>query len=420
MSKKWLLLSLCLLMAVACASVALAQRAATATTRTTARQDEGARAFSMVVVDDNFLGVYTEPVTSENMSRYNLSGEPRGVVVTRVVENSPAARGGLQKDDVIVRFDGEAVTSTQKLSRLINESAPGHAARLTVSRGGSEREMTVTLGRRDLSAGASQGMMFKDGELFRWDDGQWRKQTEEEARKQREEWQKRSGDWKKQTEEMQKRSEELSKRLGQLQQQLPQDVSPQLREQLEKMQVEGNYLFAFGAGRRIGVTTTQLTTQLADYFGVSRDGGVLITSVVENSPAAKAGLKAGDVVTEVDGERIKSAGDLTRLVNRKQEGDVTLSVTRDHNHRSFRVTPEKSPAPTTWTTPEGFFDTPRAAIALPRSGFVRPSITTTPQLRVMPALPAQPALPRVVVPTTPLRARPVKVVVPARGQLMEL
>jgi C-terminal processing protease CtpA/Prc len=427
MSKKWLLLSLCLLMAVACASVALAQTRATAARAAQQQQEEGVRAFSMVVADGNFLGVYTETVTGENMSRYNLSGEPRGVVVTQVVENSPAARAGLQKGDVIVRFDGEAVTSTQKLSRLINESAPGHTARLTFARGGGEREATVTLGKRDLAAGARQGLMFKDGELFRWDDGQWKKQTEEEARKQREEWQKHSEEWKKQSEEWKKHSEELSKQLGRLQQQLPQGASPlvgqQLREQLEKMQVEGqrgNYLFALGAGRRIGVTTTQLTDQLADYFGTSRDGGVLVTSVVENSPAAKAGLKAGDVVTEVDGERVKNAGDLTRLVSRKEEGDVTLTVTRNRSRHTFKVTPEKSSAPTTWTMPEAFFPAHGAAFALPR-GVVRPSIITAPQLRVMPALPAMPALPRVVVPTTPLRrARPVRIVVPASGQLMEL
>jgi C-terminal processing protease CtpA/Prc len=397
MSRKQLLISLCVLVAV-CASVAYAQTAATAP----ARQDDGLRAFSLFGGDGNFLGVYTEQVTRENMSRYNLSGEPRGVAVTQVAENSPAAKAGLQKDDVILRFDGEMVGSTQKLSRLINEAAPEHTARLTVSRGGSEREITVTLGKRDRVAGAREGMMFRDGNVFRLKDGEWQKQSEEEARKMREELEKNSGEWRKQSEQWQKQTE-------------------QLRQQLEKMPRPENFTFVLGAGRRIGVTTTPLTDQLADYFGVSRDGGVLITSVVENSPAAKAGLKAGDVVTEADGAKIEDAAGLTRAIGRKEEGDVTLTVVRDHNRRTVKVTPEKSQGGSTWTTPEGFgglFAAPTIATTLPRFSGVRPAIISAPRLR---ALPAMPALPRVVLPTTPMRVRPAtRALLPARGQLMEL
>jgi serine protease Do len=396
MSRKQLLISLCLLVVAAGASVALAQTAATRPSR----RDDGASAFSMVFGGGNFLGVYTEQVTRENMSRYSLSGEPRGVAVTQVAENSPAAKAGLQKDDVILRFDGETVGSTQKLSRLIDESAPEHTARLTISRAGSEREVTVTLGKRELTAGAREGMMFENGNVFRLKDGEWQKQSEEEARKMREEMEKNSGEWRKQSDEWKKQTQ-------------------QLREQLEKMPRPEGFAFAGLAGRRIGVTTTQLTDQLADYFGVSRDGGVLITSVNENSPAAKAGLKAGDVVTEVDGEHIKGAGDLTRLVSRKEEGDVTLTVVRERNRRTLKVTPEKSQGQTWTIMPEGgLFASPTIATTLPRFSTVRPAIVGTPQLR---ALPAMPALPRVILPTTPLRARPAtRFVLPARGQLMEL
>ena len=289
------------------------------------------RAFEMFDGGGNFLGVYTEQVTRENMSRYSLSGEPRGVAVTQVAENSPAAKAGLQKDDVILRFDGEPVGNTQKLSRLIAEAAPEHTARLTVSRGGGERELTVTLGKRELTAGTREGLMFKDGELFRLNGGEWQKQTEEEARKAREEWEKHSEEWQKHSGEWKKNSDEWKKQ------------TEQLREQLEKMPRPENFTFVMGASRRIGVTTTALTDQLADYFGVSREGGVLITSVAEKSPAAKAGLKAGDVVTEVDGAKIENAAGLSRAISRKEEGDVTLTVVRERNRRTINVTPEKSP-----------------------------------------------------------------------------
>jgi C-terminal processing protease CtpA/Prc len=393
MSKKQLLFVVCLLASVACAAVVVS--AQSATTVRPASQDEGARAFSMILNGDgNYLGVYTETLTRENMSRYNVAGEPRGVVVTEVVENSPAAKAGLQKGDVIVRFDGEEVTSTQKLSRLVGESAPEHTARLTISRGGGgEREVSVTLAKREpfgafSTPGANaEAWRSENGELFHWDGKDWQKQTQEEARQHSEEWRKQS----------EKLREQLEKSRGQLQ---------LLQEH------NGGFAFALGAGRRIGVTTTQLTDQLADYFGVSRDGGVLITSVADNSPAAKAGLKAGDIVTEVDGERIKTAGDLSRLVSRKDEGDVTLTVTREHNRRTMKVTPEKSSAPQTWTFPEGLFAapgaTPGAVFALPQMRSWTPLVSAprfrvttplvvTPKLRALPALRALPRLAPVIV-----------------------
>src|SRR6185503_10009409 len=53
---------------------------------------------------------------------------------------------------------------------------------------------------------------------------------------------------------------------------------------------DGNFTFAFGNNRRIGISTQTLTKQLADFFGV-QEGGVLVSSVTDDSPAAKAGLR---------------------------------------------------------------------------------------------------------------------------------
>ncbi len=67
---------------------------------------------------------------------------------------------------------------------------------------------------------------------------------------------------------------------------------------------------------------------------------MLIDNVRENSPAAKAGLKAGDIITEVEGKAIKGDLDLIRAIGAKKDGDVELTVVRDHNRQTFRVTPE--------------------------------------------------------------------------------
>ncbi|MBC7910368.1 MAG: PDZ domain-containing protein [Pyrinomonadaceae bacterium] len=238
--------------------------------------------FNMFFGGGSFLGVHTEEITRENMGRFNLR-EPRGVAISKVVEGSPAEKAGLRKDDVVLRFNGEEVTSVRKLTRLIGEVAPDHAARLTISRSGSEQELSVTLGQRKDYHTRSFGVPLDD--------------------------------------EGRKRLEELY------------GATPG---------APGAFRFALSGGRRIGVSTTMLTKQLADYFNVPGGQGVLLTNVKEGSPAAKAGLKAGDVITEVDGERIEDAGDLSRAINRKTEGDITLSITRDKSQRTIRVTPEKA------------------------------------------------------------------------------
>src|SRR5256884_3379977 len=107
-------------------------------------QEPGARNFSFFLDGGAFLGVGTEDITKENMARYGMR-EVRGVGVTEVVKDSPAEKAGLRKDDVIVRFDGESVTSVRKLTRLINESSPDQNVRITVSRGGAEQELSATL-----------------------------------------------------------------------------------------------------------------------------------------------------------------------------------------------------------------------------------------------------------------------------------
>ena len=89
----------------------------------------------------------------------------------------------------------------------------------------------------------------------------------------------------------------------------------------------------------VGVRLVDLTPELREYFGVPKDAGVLVGSVETDSPAAKAGLKVGDVVTAVDGERVESPRDLSRAVRRKKSGDVVkLDLARDRARKQLSVT----------------------------------------------------------------------------------
>lgn len=90
---------------------------------------------------------------------------------------------------------------------------------------------------------------------------------------------------------------------------------------------------------QIGVGLTPLTEQLAQYFGT--DGGILINTVRDNSPASKAGLKAGDVIVEIDGVAAKGPMGLVRAIDDKKEGDVTLKIVRDRKDQTISLTPHK-------------------------------------------------------------------------------
>ena len=303
--------------------------------------------FSIFVDGGGYLGVYAENINNENMGRYRLN-QVRGVGVTQVVKDSPAEKAGIRKDDVILRIDGENVNSVRKLNRLISEMAPDHSVRVTVSRGGAEQELTATIGKRnnsnlvrDLLSGEPRAWKFEraDPKGFQWKGPM-------------------HGDF------------------GDL----------------------GNFSMFLQNSRRIGAITMQLTKQLADYFGVTGGKGVLVIAVTDDGPAAKAGVRAGDVITAVDGEAVDSPGDISRVIGRKKEGDVTLTVIRNKSQQTIRVTPKEGAGVTLEEPQVGRrivvprvqipdldifvprFEIPSININLPRVRVTRPArIRTTPR-----------------------------------------
>ncbi|HEU5131128.1 MAG TPA: PDZ domain-containing protein, partial [Pyrinomonadaceae bacterium] len=104
--------------------------------------------FSIFVDGGGFLGIYAENISRENMARYHVN-QVRGVGVTQVIKDSPAEKAGLRKDDVILRIDGENVTSVRKLNRLVSELSPDQSVRVSFSRGGAEQEVSATIGKRN-------------------------------------------------------------------------------------------------------------------------------------------------------------------------------------------------------------------------------------------------------------------------------
>jgi S1-C subfamily serine protease len=83
---------------------------------------------------------------------------------------------------------------------------------------------------------------------------------------------------------------------------------------------DGRNFIALGRPR-LGVQVQELSKDLAPYFKVEEKGGVLVLEVTKDSPAEKAGLKAGDVITKIDGEKITGADDLIDALRDYEEGD---------------------------------------------------------------------------------------------------
>jgi len=206
-----------------------------------------------------------------------------GAAVSQVREDSPAAKAGLRNGDIILEFDGERIRSARHLSRLVGETAAGRPVKVTADRDGKRIDLQVT---------PEAGVAMSDGDFrfrepyrtfeftapnFNFDAPGMRELFEEHGH--------RDGD----------RPDMM--------------VIPQ------------------GRGR-LGIGIQDLSPQLAEYFGTK--GGVLVTSVEDDSPAAKAGLQAGDVITAVGDTTVNTPSDLMRAVHSAEDGaDLSISYTRD-------------------------------------------------------------------------------------------
>jgi serine protease Do len=88
----------------------------------------------------------------------------------------------------------------------------------------------------------------------------------------------------------------------------------------------------------LGVGIQDLNEELANYFGIDFDEGVIIAQVYEGSPAAQAELKQGDVIVEVDGKKIKNTEELIEIISKSKIGEIKkLLIWRDGSLMPVRV-----------------------------------------------------------------------------------
>jgi serine protease Do len=233
------------------------------------------------------IGVRLGDVTADEAKALKLS-RPEGAVVEAVNPNSPAGAAGLRAKDVIVEFDGERVRSALHLTRLVSETPAGRDVTFAVVRDGRKSEMHIKP-----EAGSWFNPQFSGIDRDRMRD-------------------------------------------------LGQEIGRQAREMSRNIpdMMDGARAGMMPRGR-LGASVQELSPDLAEYFGVK--SGVLVAAVQSDSAAAKAGLKAGDVITSVDGHAVASAAELIKaLPTGDGSHDVSLSVTREKKELKVRATLEAS------------------------------------------------------------------------------
>jgi serine protease Do len=196
-----------------------------------------------------------------------------GVRVESVRPEGPAARAGVQPGDMVAEFDGERARSATQFSRLVRDTAPGRSVSMTIVRGGSRQALDVTPEDRPAA-----DLRLPDVTL---------------------------------------------------------DVRP-FRQPLPTLPRDFQYNFnwSFSGQGRLGVNVSQLSSQLATYFGVKQ--GALVNEVETGSPAEAAGLRAGDVITSINGRAVSTPGDVVDIVRDASAGSsLEIRVMRDRREQTL-------------------------------------------------------------------------------------
>lgn len=229
-----------------------------------------------------WLGIGIADVNAERMKELKLP-EERGVVVTRVEKDSPAEKAGLKENDVIVEYSGQRVEGIRQLQRMIRETPAGRNVTLGIYRAGQKLNLTATLGERPEGLGRVRMRRFE----------------------------------------------------------MPEIRVPHFDFDFD---FDGRgWARGFGWSRpRLGVEVESLSDQLAQFFGVKEGEGVLVRRVEKGSAAEKAGIKAGDVITRIEGEKISSPADLREaMYENRDKKSISVTLVRSRAETTVTVEIEK-------------------------------------------------------------------------------
>lgn len=228
-----------------------------------------------------WLGIGVADITKDKLQALKLK-EERGVEIVNLRAESPAAKAGLKEHDVVLEYNGQRVEGVEQFQRMVRETPAGREVRLLISRDGATQTVTPKLGEGPARPRAFVVTPRSDG-----------------------------------------------------------DNEFAFRMPMPKIEIPDMHDFpnvhVFSSAPRLGVDVEGLNKQLGEYFGVAGGEGLLVRSVEPNSAADKAGIKAGDVIVKVDGEKVASASELRSALRRAADkGGFPVAVVR--NRKEMTVT----------------------------------------------------------------------------------
>jgi serine protease Do len=219
----------------------------------------------------SFLGVNLREIDSARAKDLKLK-EEAGVEITRVEEDSPAAKAGLKVGDVVLAYNGERVEGMDQFSRLVRETPPGREVKLLVSRDGNQQTLTAQVGARK---------MYSTGSFA-----------------------------------------------------FPRVEIPSMPMVAPMPDLPRTIMM--WRTSILGIEAEALHGQLANYFGVKE--GVLVRSVMNDTPAAKAGLKAGDVIVKIGDSNVSTPNEVTSAIRSIQEKKSTVPIVVLRDHKELTLT----------------------------------------------------------------------------------
>lgn len=264
---------------------------------------------SALLDETGWLGVTPEDVSTDRAKELKLSS-PRGVYLSEVEKESPADKAGLKSGDVIMEFNGEHVESVAQFRRLVRETPAGRSVSITVWREGRSQNLSATMGS---SAGQFNIQLF-------------------------------NGD---------SRTPLRSFAFNGPNMELQVPSNPQAyvynmpdMENFGFGQGQGmggnNFVFRSSPTPTLGISAETVNGQLGSYFGAPDGEGILVREVNSGSPAEKGGLKAGDVITKIDGDRVRTLNEMqSRLREKRDAKTVQVTVVRHGSETTLTVEPAK-------------------------------------------------------------------------------
>jgi serine protease Do len=242
-------------------------------------------------VSGSYLGIGVKEILAARAKELKLK-EESGVEVTRVDPGSPAERAGLKAGDAVLEYQGNRVEGAEQFVRFVRETPAGRQVKMKVVRNGANQTVAATIGSRP---GSRFSMSVPD-----------RQRVEQELARVRE--------------------------------------NLQNMPKIRLMDIP-HAVMGWRSGM-LGIDGESVEDQLAEYFGVKE--GVLVRSVAKDMPAAKAGIKAGDVIVRVDDKAVRSPREITAAIRSAKSGSaqrVTLVRQKSELTVDVQFPEEEPPSP---------------------------------------------------------------------------